>query len=772
LLALLVLSLSAALAAEHASESDRIAVLVPVRLEASWEDDAFLAAVPAASVLGNGEPIVLALDSTAPWRPELVDFLKRFAPSRLLWLGAEPSEPAPANLLSLERLPAATAAEAAAALAAAAWSSTKRVVLYDTADRAAALAASALAGRLGEPLFPSERGTLDAPAHKSLEALGPKNAIFVGGGKLPRVKGLSVRRIGSAEEVVRWLVRHGFAVDYLAAVNPREAVAGRNRHLSLAAPILAVGRMGAVVPLPYTTRWKLRFEADKEQKRAPSGTVPSAAGWRRGEVVLDEGKTTFLTGQDPASGRWWLQLDRNRDGRCVGKNEQPVCTGEDIALGGLSWTADLDAEEGARGQAVWLTSPTAADIRTDLERFHAAANGQARFLCLLGWPEALPMAVISHGQGIDADLVSDLPFGQTDSDPFVELATARFVAEDLPSATLLACRGFARDEFPDQSWRGTFATAEWAGPGNGLFEKAGLRFAGHHAGGAPFDVTSPLTTAELLVHGSHAMWTELGKTYTWDSNVLLAPALVESSGCSTASLDQDAEHRSVATRLLRNGAVAFVGNKRRGVAQGNLFRSELWNALLDGSTLGEANRAAQNCSLVAVLEKGEANGGLHFYQLYSYAVYGDPALQLDLVRPRKEQPARIVQRGTKVAVHAPERWHRVEYAPNEEWNCPFPRLYTWTGAGTAMESFWYGPQKRNEDILYVNVEVRTKSRANTVEPVGKAPAPLGWTGSCFIDEHADGSRSLCFRVRMMDGDMTSGEIRAKVDRLEFRIIAK
>ncbi len=771
LLLLLALPSVTCVAAER-DERARIAWLVPIQPEASWEDHAFFAAVPAAAVLGNSEPIVLAVDAAAPWRPELLDFLKRFAPSRLLWVGTEPTQPVPPSLPWLERLPGSTAAEAAAVVAAAAWPSSKRVVLYDSFDRAAALSASGLAGRLGEPLFPCSAGELEAPVLEAMQALDSKSALFVGQGNPPEIQGMRVKRLADGEAVVRWLIRQGHAVDYLAAVNPRESVAGRQRHLSLVAPILAVGRQGAVAPLDYASRWKHRFQAEEVLSEAPTGASPSAVGWRRGSIALEKGTTPFLTGRDPASGRWWLQLDRNGDGRFAGEQEQPVHTGEDLALAGLDWTADLDAQEGARGQAAWLTSPTAAQIRGDLDRFRSAAKGRPRFLCLVGWPEALPMAVIAHGQGIDADLVSDLPFGQTDSDPFVELAFARFVAEDLPSATLLACRGLARDDFPDQSWRGSFATAEWAGPGSGLHETAGLRFAGHHAGGAPIDAASPLTTAELLIHASHAMWTVLGATYTWDSNVLLAPALIESTGCSTASLDQDTEHRSVATRMLRNGAVAFVGNTRRCVAQGNLFRSEIWNALLDGATLGEAQRIAHNRSLLAVMENGESGGGLQYYQLYNWAVYGDPALQLDLVRPRSERPARVVQRGTRVTVYAPERWHRVEYAPSAEWDCSFPLLYTWTGAGMAVDSSWYGPEKRNEDILYFNVEARTSLRATTVELIGNVPAPLGRTGPCYVDEHADGSRSLYWRVRLIDFNMTNGEVRAQVERLQFRLRAK
>ncbi len=751
-------------------DGKRVAVLVPIAAHASWLDDAFLCAVPAAAVLGNGEPIVLAVDAAAPWRAELVDFLDRFSPTRLLWVGPQPPPvPSPA-WVTLECLPADNQVEAAVALSSLAWPTAKRVVLFDAEDRSVALAAAAFAARLGVPLFPWTDEQTNEPVLEAIGALKAKTALFVGKRRPPQFEGVRVEGIKNAEGVVRWLVRHGFDVDYLAAVNPNETVAGRDRHLALAAPILAAGRAGVVAPLPYETQWKTRFAAEEVAKKAPRGAAESTSGWRQGSIQLGDKSIAFVTGQDPTDGRWWLQLDRDGDGDFRGNGEGTLFTGDDFDLGGMNWTADLDANEHARGQAAWLTSPTASEICADLGRLRKAAKNRARYLCLIGWPEALPMAVIDHGQGIDADLVSDLPFGQTDEDPFVELAVARFVAEDLPSATLLACRGLARDDLPERAWASTFATAEWAGACRGPMEDAGFQHLGHHPGGGPFDASSPLAEAELIVHGSHAMWTVLGETYAWDSTTLLAPALVDSSGCSTASLDQDAEHRSVAARLLRNGAVAFAGNTRRAVAQQNLFQSELWNALLSGATLGEAQRAALNRVTVTMLEKGQTSGGLYYYQLYNHAVYGDPALQLGFAHEDARPQARVEQRGLRVEVHAPEVWHRFEYAPSEEWGCSFPQLYTWRGTGMGVESTWYDPEKRNQDDLFLIVEARTRHRVDTVEPIGDVPAGLGWTGKCFIDEHADGSRSLYWRVRLIDGDMTSGEVRARADHLGFRLV--
>jgi hypothetical protein len=51
------------------------------------------------------------------------------------------------------------------------------------------------------------------------------------------------------------------------------------------------------------------------------------------------------------------------------------------------------------------------------------------------------------------------------------------------------------------------------------------------------------------------------------------------------------------------------------------------------------------------------------------------------------------------------------------------------------------------------------------------PDGLGWTGTCYVDEHADGSRSLYWRVRLIDADKTTGEVRAQVEQLDFRLIS-
>ena len=740
------------------AQPERVLFLVPLASNASWQDDAFLTAIPAACQLGNGEPMVLAVNSDAPWNPEVLDFLTRYAPDKLYWIGKEQPPQLTGDYCRMEFLPADSAAAAALAMSNLAWKQSEGVVLYDPQEPGAGLTASALAARLHWPLFPLEEGGATQSLHETCQKLQVQSAIFVGTGTPPKLEDIKVKHLTDAFAVTEWFLKEGMAVEYLAVVHPSLEEGWRNQTLALAAPLLSAGRKGVVVPLPFEVSWKRKFTASQPVDGVAEGVLP-----------LGKKGTPFRLGKDASTGKWCVQLDLNRNGQFTGKKEPKIFTGDVIEIGKTTWTVDLDAVEAERGLALWLTSPTTEQVQGEIQRFSAATKQQAEYLCIVGWPEAIPMPIIADGQGIDTDLVSDLPYAQTDEDPFLELAHARFLTTDLASATLLACRGFARDDFPDRSWDQTYATAEWETASRASMQVTGLQFLGHHSGGAPIEQKSPLTKVAAIVHGSHAAWTVLGKTYSWDTKTLLAPAVIDSAGCSTASLDQDVEHRSVAAQLLRNGAVAFIGNTRRGIAEQDLFRSEIWNGLLDGMTIGKAQRKALNRTLVAVLEKEQSAGGAYFYQHYNHMVIGDPALQLHFKHTESSEAASASIDGRKVTVRAPKRWIRFNYIPNEEWGCEFPILYSWRGAGVGVESTWHGPEKRNDENYFYTVEVKTRSKLSSVKLIGKTTDPLGASGPCFVDYHADGSRSLFWRVRLFDADMTSGEIRSQAQELKFRL---
>jgi len=252
--------------------------------------------------------------------------------------------------------------------------------------------------------------------------------------------------------------------------------------------------------------------------------------------------------------------------------------------------------------------------------------------------------------------------------------------------------------------------------------------------------------------------------------VLLAPCLVETGGCSPAALDSDPEHRSVALRLLRNGAIGFVGSVRRAVAQHELYRTEFWNAVLAGQSLGQANRHALNRALVACFVRDEAQRAILRYQLLNAAFYGDPALVLHLPSKPRTRPASAELRGREVTVRAPAEWSRVEHYAPPDWKYEAsPAIYSWRGAGVGVESSWDAQFRRNREVLVYTAEVRTSQTVSGLKPIDPPSAPLGWDGRHFIDEHADGTRSIYFRVQLIDFDMSTGKVREKLERLRLRL---
>lgn len=662
-LLMLLMRLSAA-----AQEPPRQALIVPLSAAGSWEEFAFLAAIPAARA---SQSAVLSVGADAELAPETRDFLARFSAQRLVWVGSGPDTERLGELVC-ERVAAASAEGAACALAARYFGKSATAVACAESDYAGALSAAVLAARMRVPLvFYGEQGPSEA-TRATLTKLDVKRILLVGAlvEGSPTSKDRDTVRLRTALDVALWMEQHELGIEYLALAAPWDRDAGQVRKLSLAASVLAAGRDGAVLP--------------------------------------------------------------------------------------------IGASDGG--------APDVAAVRAALDEFRGKLRSKFEFLCLAAFPDALPMIAAPLGQGIDDDPVSDLEYANTDADPFVELAFGRFVAESTHAGTLLAARSLAHEELRTPELAQSVGMAEWEQVCGPLFTNVGFAEPARHIDEKPLEPGSPLTRVAALVHNAHSSWMQLGSTYMHDSEVLLAPCVVETGGCSPASLDQDPAHRSVALRLLRNGAIAFVGDVRRTVAQHELYRSEFWNAVLAGECLGSAHRFALNRLTVSVLAHGELAGGLHQYQRHNVALYGDPALRLRCPGTPRTPPAKAELRGRKISVRGPAQWARVELHVPSDWNyAASPRLHGYRAPGVGVESRWDGEQRRNAEELVFTAEVRTTKHVTGLEAVDPPAEPLGWDGRHFIDEHADGSRSIYFRVRMLDYVPESGAIKAQLERLELRL---
>jgi hypothetical protein len=409
-------------------------------------------------------------------------------------------------------------------------------------------------------------------------------------------------------------------------------------------------------------------------------------------------------------------------------------------------------------------------VQHELAAARAAIGTAPELLCLVGMPDALPMPRVASKDGIDADPVSDVEYANLDGDPFVETAFGRFVAEDGASALLLAARSLAYEDLLDPLWSSRFAMAEWDNQYGELFANVGFEAAPRVELGAKIEPGSPWTRLAALVHAAHSSWVTMGSTYAADSRVLLAPCVVESAGCSTASLDQYAEQPSVAARLLRNGAVAFVGNVRRTIAQYELYRSEFWNAALAGQRLGEAHRRALNHLRVAALDHDEHESGPHLYEFHNAAFYGDPALVLHRPSQPRARAARAEASGNGVVVRAPATWWSSRVVAPEDWKRdPAMPITTWRGFGVGVVNTWDQAHSRNLEVSSFLAEFTTRKRVTRLAPLAPPPEPLGWGRRFWVDEHADGTRTVLFRVRLIDFDMDAGRVLNSVESLRFRV---
>jgi len=766
----------------------RTALLVALPAESSWQDMAFLAAVPAATVVNNGAPSLVALDASGALSPEIQDYARRYRPDAVFLLGGAAEGLAVAGR-ACGLLRAGSADEAACVLSEKFWRASATAVICPEDDYEAGLVAAPLAARLRAPLLFAAAQGLSRQAAEELRRLQARELIVVGGlaGGLQSLTQVAaqVTQLASARDVMSWVRRRGLTVGYLAAVNPTDRSRTVIKKLSLAGALLAAGRDGLVAPLSYEVRWKIPFNGVEMKGEIPADLPKSEAKPKAGRIVLGGREHAFILTGKPKERDLRVNIDLDGDGKCTGAGEGPFATGDTVELDGKRYVITLGTENGVGKADVRLTWPLAEQIVGDLRRYYEVLGAPPEHLCLVGFPDAVPQAIIGRGGLVD-ELTSDLPYANADNDPFAEIGVGRVIAENASFATLYASRVINYRSLLDAEWQDRACQARWENTYGKLFENVGfdasyrhteenLKWVAPPAQGKKgkraqtFEQDSPLARCAVLTHMDHSWWHELGHTFAWDASVLLAPTVVESGGCLTAALDRETDNRSVIARLFRMGAVSFAGNARPGCAQQELQRLEFWNGVLAGQTLGQAHRRSINSALVTIFDRKESAGGAYWYQLRIRTQFGDPAFAMRVPATPRSAPARIAVDGDTVTVHAPERWWPIKMYVPEDWKKWVGKdLYVLRGAGTYARRTWCSEDYDREET-YVTAEFATRRRIAKIEQVQKPPAPLGWSGLFHVDEHADGSRAYRWAVRLVDFDQVKGRIVNTVDRLDYRV---
>jgi len=776
-LLLLAIALPPCLAGTGApSSSPPTVFLVDQQEEASWRDLAYLAAVPAACKVNGGNAPVIALDDSGTIPREVADYLRRLKPSGIVHVGTSPLTSVPGECKPRE-LQKKSAEAVAIALAADFWTSVPRVVLCRQDDYASALIASTLAARLRVPLLFCDDKGLSQQTSDAIRKLKAKERIFVGS----TPGNLKTTELADLPAVLSWLKKQNLDTTYLALVNTRDRSATTVRKLSLLAPVLASAHDGMVVPLDREIQWREPFNGTPVKGDIPKGIATGKKPPKRGTIELSDGAVPFVLSFGPSGKDRILHLDLDGDGAFDGPGEGPLKKNGVVDLQGKPRALDFGRRHGSKCDLT-VSTGSAEDVCRELRKLYEL-TGIPRYLCLVGFPDAIPQAILPRG---NTDMTSDLPYGNADDDLFSEIAVGRIIGENLTFATLHASRIVTYDSLLDPMWSGKAGQARWENTMIHNFENAGLDASAFHdqqhlawieppADGKKgkrarsFGQDSPLTHVAFLTHMAHSWWKDIGQTYDMDSNVLLAPVVVESGGCLTCTLDYEPGFRSVISRFFRNGAVSFVGQTRPGIAHQEQQRAQFWNSVLAGTTLGDAHRNAQNSMTVTVLETNQTNGGPDHYQLHIRSLFGDPAFRPHLPSKLRSTPARIEVTDNLVSVHAPETWWPVKMRVPEDWKKWADKpLYVLRGAGTYPHRYWCREQYDREET-FANAELTTRRTVKSITQVQSPAQPLGWTGKHTVDHNLDGSRTYRWRVRLADFDQQTGKIIRKLDRFDYRI---
>lgn len=757
---------------------------MPIDQEPTWRDMAFLAAVPASEVANRGGGSLISLERSGDIGPEIRDYARRYRPETVVTVSDSGQTGDLSAQLALpqakvEAIHAASAQEAAEKLSQRFWKSSKAAVVVRSDDYEAALKGASVAALVKAPLLFTSASGLSATTQREVKRLGVVQLITVGAA--PTKFTGTITRLAGPNDVMAWARRKRLGVSYLAAVNPQDRNKFVVRKLSLAGAQLAAGRRGLVAPLNFDVQWKRAFESKPLKGDLPKSVPASEAPAKEGTITLGAEKHRFiLTGQNEEH---HLKLSLDLSGK--GTFAKPLMTGDKVTLGGMEWVVSLGKRTKFGNTDVHLTWPTADLLKGKLDTYYQALGAPPRHLCLVGFPDTLPHAIVGRG-GIVEEQASDLPYALVGEGSFASIGVGRLISESHSFASLYAARALTYQQLRDAEWQNAAGLAEWENTFGPLFENVGFRSPHHLTSeeipwkiepteeqpgvkSPSFAQDSPLARCAVLAHSEHSWWRGLGSMFNWDAEVLLSPTVVESGGCGTACLDREQDNRSVVARLLRLGAVSFSGGSREHSAEGQPLRMQFWNAVLAGETLGQAHRRAWNAGLLTMKDRKEGPGGAYRYNTQIRMLFGDPALTISVPTAPQSQPARTVLKGNTLSVFAPEKWTVVKAFVPPDWKQWAGKdLYAVRGPGAYAMSSWSG-RGRDEETLIVGAEFTTHQKVKLIRQVGNPPKPLGWNGNWYSSSNPDGSTTYRFAVQMIDFDPEQGKILATVNRVDYEI---
>lgn len=213
-----------------------------------------------------------------------------------------------------------------------------------------------------------------------------------------------------------------------------------------------------------------------------------------------------------------------------------------------------------------------------LKGIYSVMGYHPEYLAIVGAHDALPQTrkPSIFDNPIEEHPVSDLPYGEIDDDPFLDIAIGRIVGQGVNEQSSLATRTVQYDRLKDGQWENRFVESGLWGFDElrSLMLNVGYEAPEHLSQSEINDRESLEVTAVL--HKDHSYCQVLGNAFDIETSTRLAPSIVLSRGCSVGGIDLlPATSRSIVDHMLGTGAVAFIGASRNSIAHNTVIEVSL-----------------------------------------------------------------------------------------------------------------------------------------------------------------------------------------------------
>jgi hypothetical protein len=380
--------------------------------------------------------------------------------------------------------------------------------------------------------------------------------------------------------------------------------------------------------------------------------------WKTGTIRLDGRSYPFvLSCTSEAFGNYdTFSADLNGNHHFNDTGEGPFITGDTFAVDDVDYSVVVSP----CGLQVSLVRPDPKSVALDLKKFLTETEVVPQYLAIVGYPDLVPYGIVpSPGVRarppcveLDEYVPTDNTYGQLDTDPFLDVAEGRILAENAIECSSLVARALAYDYLAnDDSWRSrafvtSIGVAGTAGTGVPATMEYDLRNTGFDVStyywgiGEPFPrqlILSNLSRKSLIWLVGHADVYSIGddsvqsQDQSWQ---LGTPSVVVAHGCDVGRLTQEVDpHQSLVNAFIARGAVAVLAPTGLTGGGPDVFYSAFGVSLIyHNMTLGSALLYAKKYAVV--------RGGLD-ENLLMVTLYGDPSLRLHLPSAPRKKPVSL-----------------------------------------------------------------------------------------------------------------------------------